>query len=303
MILKITDEKNVNKRLDIYLSEQLDYSRNHISNVLKQDKILLNNKIVNKSSTKLKMNDEIVFEDIETVDLDVKEENIPINIIYEDDDVLIIDKEKGMVVHPSNGHNEGTLVNAIMYHCKDNLSSINGVIRPGIVHRIDKDTSGILCICKNDKAHQNISNQFKEHTNVRKYKTIVKGVLKNDDGIIEKPIARDKKNRLRMAIDKNGKNAITKYRVIERFNNYTYVECELFTGRTHQIRVHMKSIGHPVLGDLLYGNEDSKIKKIDGQVLHAYYLSFIHPSTNKEVIFESKLPAYFEDILNKIRKL
>ena len=303
MAILIVDENDTNKRLDIYLTEKLGFSRNHISNVLKQNKVYINNNIINKSSYKLKQNDNIEFNDIEPITLDVTEENIPLNIIYEDDDILIIDKPKGMVVHPSNGHYNGTLVNAIMYHCKNKLSSINGVIRPGIVHRIDKDTSGILCICKNDKAHQNISNQFKEHTNIRKYKTIVKGVLNDDEGIIDKPIGRDKKNRLRMAIDENGKNAITKYKVIERFNNYTFVECELFTGRTHQIRVHMKSIGHPVLGDLLYGSDDNRIKFRDGQILHAFYLSFIHPNTNKKVEFISELPKYFVDILEKIRKI
>ena len=208
-----------------------------------------------------------------------------------------------MVVHPSNGHLSQTLVNAILYHCKDNLSSINGVIRPGIVHRIDKDTSGILCICKNDLSHKNIAKQFAEHTNVRKYKAIVRGNILQNEGIINKPIGRDKRNRLRMAIDKAGKEAITEYRVIEKYDNYTLIECNLKTGRTHQIRVHMKDLGHPILGDLVYGKPDKNFKELNGQILHAYYLEFNHPRTNERMIFLSNLPEYFNKVLNKIKNL
>ena len=298
----IIDDLNVGKRFDVYLSEQLKYSRNFIVNKIHEKQISINGNFF-KPSYKLQKNDIIFFDDFKTENkfADIKEENIDLDIIYEDSDILIINKPRGMVVHPAPGHFNGTLVNAIMFHCKHNLSGINGIIRPGIVHRIDKDTSGILCVCKNDFSHNNIAKQFSMHTNIRKYKAIVKGVIKNDNGVIDKPIERDKKNRLRMTVSNTGKNAITKYKVLERFNNYSYIECELFTGRTHQIRAHMKSIGYPLLGDLLYGSIDPKLKNINGQILHAYYLEIDHPTTNKRMSFSIENPEYFDKILNKIK--
>ncbi len=303
MILFVNDENDINKRLDIFIKEKSDLSRTYIDSLIKESYVKVNDIIVLKSSYKMKINDCVDITEKEVVELDLKPENIPLNIIYEDDDILIIDKDRGMVVHPSNGHLSKTLVNAILYHCKDNLSSINGVIRPGIVHRIDKDTSGILCICKNDLSHKNIAKQFAEHTNVRKYKAIVRGNILQNEGIINKPIGRDKRNRLRMAIDKAGKEAITEYRVIEKYDNYTLIECNLKTGRTHQIRVHMKDLGHPILGDLVYGKPDKNFKELNGQILHAYYLEFNHPRTNERMIFLSNLPEYFNKVLNKIKNL
>ena len=303
MILNLDNEKDINKRLDVYIKENSSFSRTYIDLLIKEGYVKVNGILITKSSYKTKLSDNIDITEKEVTKLDLNPEDIPLNIIYEDDDILIIDKERGMVVHPSNGHSNNTLVNAILYHCNDNLSSINGVIRPGIVHRIDKDTSGILCICKNDFSHKNIAAQFAEHSNIRKYKAIVRGNIKQDEGVIDKPIGRDKRNRLRMAIDENGKNAITEYKVIERFESYTLIECNLKTGRTHQIRVHMKDLGHPLLGDLVYGKVDKNFKDLNGQVLHAYYLEINHPTTNERMVFESKLPKYFEDVLEKIRKL
>ena len=297
----LVDESLYDIRLDAYLAQKFDKTRNHFEILIKDGKVKVNGKVITKTSYKTKIDDNIDVVDDIREEIDVVPQDIPLNIIYEDDDILIIDKERGMVVHPANGHNDNTLVNAIMFHCKDRLSTINGVIRPGIVHRIDKDTSGILCICKNDISHNFIQEQFKEHTNTRKYKAIVKGNLKEKIGIIEQPIGRDKNNRLRFAVDKNGKNAITKYKVIESFVGFDFIECELLTGRTHQIRVHMKYLGHPLLGDSLYGGHDKNFKYIDGQVLHAYYLDFIHPTTKKKVAFKSELPIYFENILQKLR--
>lgn len=302
MILIVNDKNNINIRLDIYIAEHTDFTRSFVSNNIKDGKVTVNGEVINKNSYQVKLSDVIFIEDDVVKELDVCPEDLYIDIKYEDDDILIVNKERGMVVHPSNGHQTGTLVNAVMAHCKDKLSSINGVIRPGIVHRIDKDTSGLLCICKNDKSHKSIAKQFMEHTNIRKYKTIVKGRIKEDSGIIKNFISRDKKNRLRMAVNPEGKLAITEYQVLERFKDYTYVECSLKTGRTHQIRVHMKHIGHPVLGDKLYSSVDKNFKDVDGQVLHAYYMEFNHPNTNDRVKFELDLPIYFNEILEKLRK-
>lgn len=301
MILFINNENDINKRLDIFIKENTDLSRTYIDSLIKEGYVKINDVVVLKSSYKTKINDTIDITEKEVVDLDLKSEDIPLNIMYEDEDILIIDKARGMVVHPSNGHLSGTLVNAILYHCKDKLSSINGVIRPGIVHRIDKDTSGILCICKNDLSHKNIAKQFAEHSNVRKYKAIVRGNISQDEGVINKPIGRDKRNRLRMAVVKDGKEAITEYKVIERYDNYTLIECNLLTGRTHQIRVHMKDLGHPLLGDLVYGKPDKNFKELNGQILHAYYLELDHPRTNERMVFESKLPEYFLKVLDKLK--
>lgn len=299
----IVDESLYDLRLDAYLAQRFDKTRNHFDILIKDSKVKVNDIVTTKSAYKTKINDKISIEDDIKNELEVLAQDIPLNIIYEDDDILIVDKERGMVVHPANGHSDNTLVNAIMYHCKDRLSTINGTVRPGIVHRIDKDTSGVLCICKNDNSHNFIQAQFKEHSNKRLYKAIVKGNLKAKTGTIEQSIGRDKNNRLRFAVDKNGKDAITKYKVLESFNGYDFVECELLTGRTHQIRVHMKYLGHPLIGDTLYGGHDKNFKELDGQVLHACYLDFIHPSTKEKVKFESKLPKYFEEILKKLRNI
>ena len=300
MDILVDNDEKVNIRLDSFLADNFDYSRSYLASLIEEGYVFVNGVKVVKTSYKTKLNDKISFTLKPEEVLSVEPENIPINILYEDEDILIIDKERGMVVHPSNGHESGTLVNAIMYHCKGTLSTINGVIRPGIVHRIDKDTSGILCVCKNDLSHKNISDQFAEHSNVRKYKAIVKGRLKNDEGYVNKPIGRDKTNRLRMAIDKNGKNAKTYYKTLKKYNNYTYIECELFTGRTHQIRVHMKDMGNPLLGDLVYGRVDKNFRELDGQMLHAYYLKIRHPRTNEEMEFVSELPMYFKKVLDKL---
>lgn len=303
MTLIVDDNDKTNQRLDSFIKNYSSLSRTYISTLIEEGYVKVNDVVIVKPSYKTKLNDNIDITEKEIEMLDIVPEDIPLNIVYEDDDILIIDKERGMVVHPSNGHQSGTLVNAIMYHCRDNLSSINGVIRPGIVHRIDKDTSGILCICKNDESHKNIAKQFSEHSNIRKYYAIVKGEIINNTGIIDKPIGRDKRNRLRMSVSPTGKEAITKYRVLKRFKNYTYIECELMTGRTHQIRVHMKDMGHPLLGDLTYGRVDKNFRDLDGQMLHAYYLEINHPRTNERVVFKSNLPEYFEKVLEKLEHI
>ena len=229
----------------------------------------------------------------------LEDPNIPIDIVYEDEDVIVVNKAQGMVVHPAPGNYNGTLVNALLYHCKD-LSSINGVIRPGIVHRIDKDTSGILVIAKNDDAHNKLSEQLKDHSMKREYYALIEGRLKNNDGTIDKPLGRCKKDRLKIGIIEDGKRAVTHYEVVERYNGYTLVKCVLETGRTHQIRVHMASIGFPLVGDPLYGFKRQKFK-LEGQVLHARTLGFIHPRTGEYMEFTSELPQYFCDLINKLK--
>ena len=292
----VVNEDEVNTRIDKYLNVKYpDESRTFIQKLIKDENILVNNKPV-KSNYKLRMDDEISVDIPEPVMLDIKPVNIPIDIIYEDEDVLIVNKPKDMVVHPAPGHYEDTLVNAIMYHCKDNLSSINGVLRPGIVHRIDKDTTGALIICKNDYAHNFIADQLKTHESNRTYVGIVWGVLKDDEGVINAPIGRHKTNRKLMAINENGKEAITHYKVIKRFKKYTYVEFKLETGRTHQIRVHMASINHPLLGDEQYNRYPSPYK-LQGQCLHAKTIGFIHPRTNEYVEFEAQIPEYMKHLL------
>jgi len=229
-------------------------------------------------------------------------QEMPLDIVYEDDDVILINKPKGMVVHPAAGHYTGTLVNGLMHHCKDNLSGINGVLRPGIVHRIDMDTTGILIACKNDIAHQKISEQLKEHSITRRYRALVYGVIKEDEGVVNAPIGRHPIDRKKMAINlKNGKNAITHYRVLERFREYTYIECELETGRTHQIRVHMASLHHPLVGDQVYGPEKNPFH-LQGQCLHAMVLGFVHPRTHEYMEFCTDLPQYFSELLKKLPK-
>lgn len=295
----IVNEKDKGIRIDKYLSEIFDdKSRSFIQGLIEKESIKVNNKI-QKSNYKLKPFDEIEVLFSEPEVLKVDPEDIPINILYEDKDIVVVNKEQGMVVHPAPGNYNGTLVNALLFHCKD-LSSINGVIRPGIVHRIDKDTSGVLVIAKNDEAHNKLSEQLKDHSMKREYYALVEGRIKNDKGTINKPLARNKKDRLKIAVVEGGKNAITHYEVLERYNGYTLIKCILETGRTHQIRVHMSSIGFPLVGDPLYGLKKQKIK-LKGQMLHAKTLGFIHPSKNEYMEFTTELPQYFEEILNKLR--
>ncbi len=276
-----------------------ELSRSYITKLIEEGKILINGK-QEKPSFKVKENDEIFIEELVDEKSDIKEEDIPLDVVYEDDDILVINKPQGMVVHPANGHYSGTLVNALMF-MEDSLSSINGVIRPGIVHRIDKDTSGLLCVAKNDTAHHFLADQLKDHTMAREYMALVRGVIKENSGTVEMPIGRDKNNRQKMAVTKEGKPAITHFSVVERFANHTLVKCQLVSGRTHQIRVHMSAIGYPVEGDPLYaGKNYDKLYK-DGQLLVAYKLKLIHPQTKKEMVFEIPLPEYFEKVLDSLR--
>lgn len=288
-------------RIDRFISERLtEVSRSYIQKLIKDNLITADLKPI-KANYKVKAGDTISITLPEPVRLDVEAQNIPLEILYEDEDVLLVNKPKDMVVHPSSGHMDGTLVNALLYHCKDSLSSINGVMRPGIVHRIDKDTTGVLIICKNDKAHNDIAEQLKVHSITRRYHAIVCNNLKEDSGTIDAPIGRHPVDRKKMAINyKNGKSAVTHYKVLERFGKYTYVECQLETGRTHQIRVHMASIGHPLLGDVVYGTSKQPYKT-QGQVLHAKVFGFVHPTTKKYMEFETPLPAYFSELLEKLR--
>lgn len=286
------------ERLDKWISNALpDLSRSYIQKCIKDGDVSVNGK-TQKAGYRLRVDDEIVFCIPEAVEPAIEAENIPLDILYEDDDILIVNKPKGMVVHPAPGHYSGTLVNAVMYHCKDQLSGINGVLRPGIVHRIDKDTTGSLVICKNDFAHNAIAEQLKEHTITRRYRAIVHGVIAQDNGTIRAAVGRDPKDRKRMAVNEiNGKSAITHYTVIERFLEYTYIECQLETGRTHQIRVHMASVGYPVLGDELYCRRKEPYH-LDGQVLHAMVIGFIHPATGTYVEVTAPLPEYFDHLLH-----
>ena len=294
MILEIT-ENQAGERIDRFLADSQDLTRSFLQKILKEGEVIVNGKSV-KANYKLRKGDRIEFEIPEAVEPDIVAEDIPLSILYEDADVLVVDKSKGMVVHPAAGHYSGTLVNAVMYHCKGELSGINGVLRPGIVHRIDRDTTGSIIICKNDMAHNEIARQLKEHSINRRYRAIVTGVLKDEEGTIEGAIGRDKKDRKKMAITADGKPAVTHYRVLQRFKHYTYVECVLETGRTHQIRVHMASIGHPLLGDEVYGRRSDKYK-CEGQCLHAMTLGFHHPRTGEYIEVNAPLPPYFEHLL------
>lgn len=294
MILEIT-ENQAGERIDRFFADSQDLTRSFLQKILKEGEVIVNGKSV-KANYKLRKGDRIEFEIPEAVEPDIVAEDIPLSILYEDADVLVVDKPKGMVVHPAAGHYSRTLVNAVMYHCKGELSGINGVLRPGIVHRIDRDTTGSIIICKNDMAHNEIARQLKEHSINRRYRAIVTGVLKDEEGTIEGAIGRDKKDRKKMAITADGKPAVTHYRVLQRFKHYTYVECVLETGRTHQIRVHMASIGHPLLGDEVYGRRSDKYK-CEGQCLHAMTLGFHHPRTGEYIEVNAPLPPYFEHLL------
>ncbi len=289
------------ERLDKYLSVIFpEQSRSFFQKLIKEEHVSVNEKH-EKANYRLKPEDVVTVEIPDAVETPILPENIPLDILYEDDDVLIVNKPKGMVVHPSAGHYTGTLVNAIMYHCKDSLSGINGEIRPGIVHRIDMDTTGSLIVCKNDESHVAVAEQIKEHSVTRRYRGIVCGVVREDEGTIHAPIGRHPVERKKMAInERNGKDAITHYKVLERFHNYTYMEFELETGRTHQIRVHMASIGHPLLGDAVYSSGRSPYK-LQGQTLHAMTIGFIHPRTKEYLEVSAPLPKYFEKILRDLR--
>lgn len=287
-------------RLDKYLAENTDLSRSFLQDMIKDQKVLVNNNIA-KSSYKVILGDEISLFIPDLEELDVIPQNIPLDILYEDEDIIVINKAKGMVVHPSCGHPDGTLVNALLYHCHD-LSGINGKLRPGIVHRIDKDTSGCLVIAKNDKAHVQLAKQIETKQAYREYRLVVQGNIQHDDGLIDAPIGRDPKDRQKMTvIAENAKDARTYFHVLKRYGQYTYLSCRLETGRTHQIRVHMKYIQHPIIGDEKYGKKCS-FKDTKGQVLHAYKLKLIHPTKGIEMEFMAELPTYFCEILAYLEK-
>lgn len=285
------------ERLDVWLAAAVSgLSRSYIQKCIKDGQVSVNEKPA-KAGYRLRVDDEVSFLIPEAVEPKVAAEDIPLAVLYEDEDVLVVNKPKGMVVHPAPGHLSGTLVNAVLWHCKGQLSGINGVLRPGIVHRIDRDTTGSLIVCKNDQAHRKIAEQLKEHSLNRTYRAIVHGVLEDEAGTVDAPIGRDERDRKRMAVnEKNGKAAVTHYQVLKRFRDYTYIECRLETGRTHQIRVHMTSIGHPLLGDEVYGSRKT-LFHLEGQTLHAHKLGFLHPGSGAYVEVEAPLPAYFEHLL------
>ena len=284
-------------RIDKFLVDNLDdVSRSAVQKIIDESGVTVNSKIVSKNY-KCKSGDEIVITVPDAKPLEAKAENIPLDIVYEDDYLLVVNKPKGMVVHPANGNPDGTLVNALLYHCKGDLSGINGVIRPGIVHRIDKDTSGLLVVAKTDKAHIGLAEQIKEHSFTRAYETVVYGNIKEDEFTVNQPIGRDQKDRKKMAVTlKNSKNAVTHFKVLKRYGEFTHLRCTLETGRTHQIRVHTAYIGHPVAGDAVYGPK-KVITRLNGQCLHAKQIGFVHPITGEYLEFESELPEYFKDFL------
>lgn len=290
----------MDERVDKFLSMMMpEQSRSYLQKIIKEGSVLVNGKPV-KASYRMEAEDEVTIDLPELKEPEILAENIPLDILYEDADLLMVNKPKGMVVHPSAGHSSGTLVNAVMYHCKDQLSGINGVMRPGIVHRIDKDTTGALVICKNDLAHNHVADQLKVHSITRKYRAIVHGVIREEEGTVDAPIGRHPVERKKMAInEKNGKRAVTHYRVLQRFANHTYIECQLETGRTHQIRVHMASLHHPILGDTVYGPEKNPYH-LEGQTLHAQVLGLIHPVTGAYIEAEAPLPEYFQKLLLKL---
>lgn len=293
--------KNDGIRLDKAIAEiDEDISRMLVQKLIENDKVLVNGK-KEKASYKVKLNDKIIIEIEEPKESKLKAEEIPLNVVYEDNDIIIINKEKGMVVHPGNGNQDGTLANAIMARCKDSLSGIGGEIRPGIVHRIDKDTSGIIIIAKNDKAHINISNQIKEHKTKKTYLALVRGIVKENEATIDMPIGRSQKDRKKMAVVKTGKNAITHFKVLKRYKENTLLEVNIETGRTHQIRVHLSEIGYPIVGDYTYSNGKNKFG-VEGQMLHAYKIKFKHPTTEKEVEFTAELPEYFSNIIKILER-
>lgn len=298
-LLEVSEEEG---RLDKYLSDKLEnMTRSYLKKLISDDKAVLVNGNPAKPNYKLKPGDIIELAVPEPIELEIKAENIPLDIVYEDNDMLVVNKPQGMVVHPAAGNYTGTLVNALLYHCGDSLSGINGEKRPGIVHRIDKDTSGLLLVAKNDNAYQKLSSQIKEHSLTRAYKALVHGNIKQDSGRIDAPIGRHPSDRKKMTItDKNSREAVTNFRVIERYGRYTFVECILETGRTHQIRVHMSKNGHPIVGDKTYGVKKEEFN-LAGQLLHAYKVGFIHPVSGEYMEFVSELPDYYMNVLDRLR--
>ena len=295
----IVKKEEENKRIDSYLaSKNEDLSRVAIQRLITEEKIKVNNKKT-KASYKVQENDEITLEEEKPKETTLKAQNIPLEIIYEDDDIIAVNKPKGMVVHPANGNPDGTLVNAIMAICKDSLSGIGGEIRPGIVHRLDKDTSGIIIVAKNDKAHINLSEQIKDHKVKKTYIALVRGIVKENEATINMPIGRSEKDRKKMAVTKKGKEAITHFKVLERYDKYTLLQVNIETGRTHQIRVHLSQIGYPIVGDEVYSNGKNEWN-VKGQCLHAKSLEFTHPITGETMFLEAKLPEYFENILKEL---
>lgn len=299
----LVPEEFQGERIDKYLSEACcGLTRSYLQKLLKSQLVEVDGKAV-KNSYRVSAGETVELEVPEAVEPEIEAEPIPLDILYEDKDIILINKPKGMVVHPAAGHYSQTLVNGLMYHCRGELSGINGVMRPGIVHRIDMDTTGVLIVCKNDFAHNSIAEQLKVHSIIRKYYAIVHGVIGEDEGTVDAPIGRHPVDRKKMSINyKNGKHAVTHYRVLERFKQFTYVECQLETGRTHQIRVHMASLNHPLLGDSVYGPSKCPFK-LQGQTLHAGVLGIIHPRTGEYMEFSAPLPEYFENLLEKLRKI
>lgn len=300
--MEIIEEKfseEIGKRLDVFVSTVADISRSRAAQLIDEGNITVNGKITSKNA-KPKNGDSVIINIPEPQIYDVKAENIPLDIVYEDEDLLVVNKPKGMVVHPAAGNYEGTLVNALMHHCGDSLSGINGVMRPGIVHRIDKNTSGLLMVAKNDFAHTGLADQIKEHSFTREYAAIVYGKFKNSSGTVNAPIDRHPQKRKQMAVVEGGREAVTHYEVLEELNGFTYLKLSLETGRTHQIRVHMAYLGHPVAGDDVYGPK-KVITELGGQCLHAKKVGFIHPNTNEYMEFDSPLPDYFEKFLRRNR--
>ena len=288
------------QRIDKYIAEKQELSRVAVQRLIEEGNILVNGKKA-KPSYAVQVGDEVIIQMPEAKETDLKPQDIPLDIIYEDNDIIVVNKAKRMVVHPAVGNPDGTLVNAIMAHCKGNLSGIGGELRPGIVHRLDKDTSGLLIIAKNDKAHLRISEQIQNRQVKKTYLALVKGIVPENEATIKMPIGRSTKDRKKMAVTPKGKEAITHFKVLERFEKYTYLEVKIETGRTHQIRVHMAEIGHPVVGDMVYSNGKNEFN-IEGQMLHAYRLEFKHPITEKEMCLEASLPEYFKNILLKLKE-
>ena len=300
-IKTIMAQNSEQKRIDAYIPMvDENYSRTAIQRLIEEQKITVNGQKV-KPSYKVQDGDKIEIQEEPAKDIELKAQDIPVEIIYEDNDIIVINKPKGMVVHPANGNPDGTLVNAVMSICKDSLSGIGGEIRPGIVHRLDKDTSGIIIVAKNDKSHINLSEQIKNHEVKKTYIALVRGVVKENNATINIPIGRSKTDRKKMAVDQKGKNSITHFKVLKRYEKYTLLEVNIETGRTHQIRVHLSHIGYPIIGDGVYSNGKNKWQ-IEGQCLHAKSLEFTHPITNKQMNLEAKLPEYFKDLLNELNK-